>query len=156
MVKLVRKYFNLTGNKNGMEDLIEHHQSSSVDEYIETFERLKSKLLLENHLFTVADFLDVFIRGLESELKAFVKALKPLTLDDVYDYALHMESVLESCIGNSSFPPNPVPFILQCLSQYLSFFPKISLWIEEDYWGCVLNVGKSISLSINVRSKSRY
>jgi Retrotransposon gag protein len=46
LVRRVRKRFQLRISKNGMEELMELHQSSSVDEYIERFERLRAKLLL--------------------------------------------------------------------------------------------------------------
>jgi hypothetical protein len=57
---------------------------------------LRSKLLFENHLFSESDFLDVFVGDLKAELKAFVKVFKPQTLEDAFDYALHMDSALDS------------------------------------------------------------
>jgi Retrotransposon gag protein len=96
LVKLVRKRFNRSSTKNEMEDLLELHQTGSTEEYIELFERLRSKLFFENHLFYEFDCLDVFVGDLKAELKAFVKVFKPQTLEDAFDYALHMDSALDS------------------------------------------------------------
>jgi hypothetical protein len=92
LIKLVGKHFNRTGTKNDIEDLLDLHQTSSIEEYIE---RLRFKLILNNQLFFETNFMDAFIGGLKSELKAFVKAYKPTTLKDGFEYALHMNSVLE-------------------------------------------------------------
>jgi Retrotransposon gag protein len=52
LVRRVRKRFQLSISKNGIEELMELHQTSSVGEYIERFERLHTKLLLKNRLFS--------------------------------------------------------------------------------------------------------
>jgi hypothetical protein len=54
-----------------MEELLDLHHNGSTEEYIEHFERLKSKLLLENYLFFETDFLDAFIIGLRPKLRVF-------------------------------------------------------------------------------------
>jgi hypothetical protein len=71
-----------------MEELLDLHHNGSTEEYIEHFERLKSKLLLENYLFFETDFLDAFIIGLRPKLRVFIKAFKPQILEDAFDYAL--------------------------------------------------------------------
>jgi hypothetical protein len=78
-----------------MKELLSLHQTGSIDDYIELFERLKSKLLLENRLFSETDFLDAFVRGLKLEIKSFVKVFKPQGLDDAYEHALHLEGAIE-------------------------------------------------------------
>jgi Ty3 transposon capsid-like protein len=88
LVRLVRKRFQRTSIKNGMEELNDSHQYGSVEDYIEQFERLRLRLLLENRLFTEVDFINAFIRGLKVDIKAFVKLFKPLSLDDTFEYAL--------------------------------------------------------------------
>jgi Retrotransposon gag protein len=80
LVIRVRKRFQLRVTKNGMEELMELHHTDSVGEYIERFERLHVIILLENRLFFETDFIDAFIGGLKSELRAFVKAFKPQSL----------------------------------------------------------------------------
>jgi Retrotransposon gag protein len=47
LVQLIRKRFNRIGTRNGIEELLDFHQSGSIEDYIEKFERLRSKLLLE-------------------------------------------------------------------------------------------------------------
>jgi hypothetical protein len=91
-----------------MEELKELEQTGTVEEYIENFERLRTRLLLENRLFTKTDFLDVFIGGLKSDVKALVKAFKPTTLDDTYYYAFHMESALDSHLKKLKLNPKPI------------------------------------------------
>jgi Ty3 transposon capsid-like protein len=88
LVRLVRKCFQRTSIKNGMEELNDSHQYGSVEDYIEQFERLRLRLLLENRLFTEVDFINAFIGGLKVDIKAFVKLFKPLSLDDTFEYAL--------------------------------------------------------------------
>jgi Ty3 transposon capsid-like protein len=106
LVRLIRKRFNRIGTKNGMEELLDLHHTGNTEDYIERFERLRSRLLLKNHLFSEADFLDVFGGGgLKPELKAFVKVFKPQSLDDAFDFALHMESALDSQLKQLKLPP---------------------------------------------------
>jgi Retrotransposon gag protein len=87
MVRRVRKRFQLRITKNGMKELIELHQSGNVGDYIERFDRLRARLLLENTLFSESDFVDAFIGVLKLELKVFVKVFKPQNLEDIYDHA---------------------------------------------------------------------
>jgi Retrotransposon gag protein len=61
LVRLIRKRFQSTDFKNGMEELMELYQTGSMTEYIEKFERLRARILLENRLFSEADFIDAFI-----------------------------------------------------------------------------------------------
>jgi len=68
----------------------------TVDEYMDQFEIVKSKLLLENRNFSEADFVDAFIIGLKDEIKPFVRAFKPATLEDAYEYATYVESATDS------------------------------------------------------------
>jgi hypothetical protein len=89
---------------NGMEILKELHQSGPVDEYIEQIERLRTILLLENHLFTDTDFTDVFIGGLKSDIKAFVKIFRPQNLDVTYEYVFHMKNALDTQYKNLRQP----------------------------------------------------
>jgi RNase H-like domain found in reverse transcriptase/Reverse transcriptase (RNA-dependent DNA polymerase)/Integrase zinc binding domain/Retroviral aspartyl protease/Ty3 transposon capsid-like protein/Integrase core domain/Chromo (CHRromatin Organisation MOdifier) domain len=96
LIRLIKKRFQRQGGKNGMDELKELHQNGSVEEYIEQFERLRSKLLIENRLFTETDFIDVFYSGLKQEIRAFVRAFKPQSLDETFEYALQMESALDT------------------------------------------------------------
>jgi Retrotransposon gag protein len=91
LVRLVRKRFQRMGVKNGMEELMTLHHTTTVSDFIELFERLKAKLLLENRQFKETDFIDAFTGGLKSEIKSFVKVFRPQTLEDAYDHALNLE-----------------------------------------------------------------
>jgi hypothetical protein len=103
-----------------MEELLELHQRGTTEDYIEHFERLRSKLLMENRLFSELDFLDAFVGGLKPDIRAFVKTFKPHTLEDAFDYALNMDDALDSQLKRlkfSSTKPTAVitnkPFIPQ-------------------------------------------
>lgn len=63
---------------------------------MDQFERLKSRLLLVHRQFSELDFVDAFISGLNGEIKPFVKAFKPITLEEAFEYALHMESATDN------------------------------------------------------------
>jgi hypothetical protein len=95
------------------EDYIELHQSGSTEDYIERFEHLRSKLLVENQFFSEADFLDAFVGELKLELRAFVKVFKPQILEDVFEYALQMDTTLDSQFKKLRFSPRvpAAPFI---------------------------------------------
>jgi Retrotransposon gag protein len=96
LVRLIRKQFSRKGGRNGMEELLDLRHSGSVEEYIEMFERLRSKLLIENKLFSEHDFIDTFVGGLKPDIRAFVKAFHPTLLEAAYDYALNMEGAVDS------------------------------------------------------------
>jgi hypothetical protein len=70
-------------------------QTTSVIEYLELFERLRTRLLLEHRMLSEQDFIDAFIGGLMGEIKAFVKVFKPQSLEDAYEHALHLEGAVE-------------------------------------------------------------
>jgi hypothetical protein len=53
--------FQLGITNTGLDDLKTLTQSSTVHEYLQQFEQLKSKLLLEGRHFTEIDFVDIFI-----------------------------------------------------------------------------------------------
>jgi Ty3 transposon capsid-like protein len=92
-----------------MEDLKELYQTGNVEEYIEAFERLRSKLLLENRLFTEVDFMDAFVGGLKPEIKSFVKVFHPYTLDAAYDYVSQMEIAVDTQFRRFQTIPKPIP-----------------------------------------------
>lgn len=62
---------------------------------MDQFEKVKTRLLLENRHFSESDFVVSFINGLKEDVKPFVKPFKPLTLEDAYEYALHMENAID-------------------------------------------------------------
>jgi hypothetical protein len=92
-----------------MEELKDLHQINSVEDYIERFEGLRTRLLLENRMFTEVDFMDAFIGGLKGKLRSFMKIFRPQSLDDTYDYALQMESALDSQFKRLRIQVKPAP-----------------------------------------------
>ena len=74
------------GNKV-VEDFHRLQQWGSVDDYLEKFEELKSLMLQKTPVLPDDYFIASFIAGLKPHLKAFVKALNPLTLDDAIQFA---------------------------------------------------------------------
>jgi Retrotransposon gag protein len=108
LVKLIKRHFQRLGTRNGMEEPKELHQTGSIDDYIELFERLRFKLLLKNRLFTEIDFMDAFVGGLKPEIKAFVKAFQPQTLDATFTYACHMECAIDTQLRRLKAMSKPV------------------------------------------------
>jgi Retrotransposon gag protein len=96
LIRLVRKHFNRSGSGNAMEDLLELRQTGTIDDYIELFERLHSKLLLENQLLTEIDLINAFVGGLKHVIRAFVNVFKTLTLDNAFECAIHMEGAVDT------------------------------------------------------------
>jgi Retrotransposon gag protein/RNase H-like domain found in reverse transcriptase len=82
LVQLVQKRFVKPSARNALEDWKSLHHNSTVSEYLEQFEKLRSRLLLEGRHFSDADYIDTFVGGLKGEIKAFVKIFKPPTFPD--------------------------------------------------------------------------
>jgi Ty3 transposon capsid-like protein len=95
LIRLVASRFKKINSKNSLEELKGLNQLGYIEEYWQHFEKLKSRLLLEGRQFTDKDFIDVFISGLKGEIKPFVLAFDPQTLDAALNYALYMESATE-------------------------------------------------------------
>jgi hypothetical protein len=53
-------------------------------------------MILQGGQFSERDFVDVFISGLNCEIKPLVIAFKPDTLDGAVEYAYYMENVTDS------------------------------------------------------------
>jgi hypothetical protein len=96
-MRLLQKRFQNGGTSNGLEDLKALAQTGSVDEYMQQFERLKSKLLLEggNSQEWILLALSLVVLTLKGDIRPFVKAFKPVTLEEAYEYALHMEKATD-------------------------------------------------------------
>jgi hypothetical protein len=81
-----------------------------VEEYRNQFEKLKSKMLIEGRQFSERDFVDVFLSGLQEEIKPFAMTFKPNTLEATLEYALYMKSVIDyqfrKLKGTTRFTPN--------------------------------------------------
>ena len=88
-----------------VEDFHKLYQMGSLEAYLKRFEELRS-LLLQN-IPTLPDdyFVSSFIGGLKPQLKPFVKALNPLSLDDAIRFARLHEDVGDSM----RFTPKPSP-----------------------------------------------
>jgi hypothetical protein len=101
------------------------------------------------------DFIDAFILGLKVELKAFVKIFRPTTLDNVFDYALHMESALDS--QQKYFKP-PIKPSAPCSSKpnHQTSTSEIPSLTKSVSWVFILSVEKNIFLDINVKSRFKY
>jgi len=88
-----------------VEDFHKLYQMGSLEAYLERFEELRSLLLQSIPTLPDDYFVSSFIGGLKPQLKPFVKALNPLSLDDAIRFArLHEE------VGDSvRFAPKPSP-----------------------------------------------
>jgi Retroviral aspartyl protease/Ty3 transposon capsid-like protein len=108
LVRLVQKRFQRGIANTGLDDLKTLTQSGTVHEYLQHFEQLKSKLLLEGRHFTEIDFVDIFIGGLKGEIKPFVKIFKPTTLEEVYEYASYLEQATDSQLRRLRYSTKPI------------------------------------------------
>jgi Retrotransposon gag protein len=95
LVRLVQSRFTNPVSSNTLDNLKHMNQIATVNEYIEQFEKLRSRILLEGRNFSERDFMDSFISGLKGELKPMVMTFKPPSLVSAYEYALYMESAVE-------------------------------------------------------------
>ncbi|XP_021768532.1 uncharacterized protein LOC110732838 [Chenopodium quinoa] len=55
-------------------------QLGSIEDYIDEFEKLRSVMLMNNHILPDAYILESFVGGLKPAVKPFVKAFKPATI----------------------------------------------------------------------------
>ncbi|XP_048503129.1 uncharacterized protein LOC125498867 [Beta vulgaris subsp. vulgaris] len=79
---------------NVVEEFNKLNQTGTIDDYLDAFENLKGLMLQRNPLLPEQYFLDSFIGGLKPNLKPFVKAFKPTSLNAAVEYArLQHESI---------------------------------------------------------------
>uniref|UniRef100_A0A803L5Q0 Ty3 transposon capsid-like protein domain-containing protein n=1 Tax=Chenopodium quinoa TaxID=63459 RepID=A0A803L5Q0_CHEQI len=62
-------------------------QLGSIEDYIDEFEKLRSVMLMNNHILPDAYILESFVGGLKPAVKPFVKAFKPATIAQAVDFA---------------------------------------------------------------------
>jgi Retroviral aspartyl protease len=92
----VSSRFKRINTRNTLDDLKSLNQHGTVEEYWLQFEKLRSRILLEGRNFNERDFIDTFVSGLKGEIKPFVLAFKPNTVDEAWEYALYMENATEN------------------------------------------------------------
>lgn len=86
------------GKKGGLDEQEEFNklvQVTSVLDYVERFEELKSLLLCRNKNLDEAYFVSSFKSGLKSELKPMVRLMKPKTLLDAIEIAQFQEQTVD-------------------------------------------------------------
>jgi hypothetical protein len=107
--------FRMPTARTALEDWKMMQQLTSVSDYFEQFEKLRTRLVLEGRQFSHTDYVDVFICGLKGELKPFVKIFKLVTVEEALEYALYVEEANEcqfkkfKCVPRVSFTVNLVP-----------------------------------------------
>ncbi|XP_021718566.1 uncharacterized protein LOC110686257 [Chenopodium quinoa] len=69
-------------------------QLGSIEGYIDEFEKLRSVMLMNNHILPDAYILESFVGGLKPAVKPFVKAFKPATIAQAVDFARLQEESL--------------------------------------------------------------
>jgi hypothetical protein len=67
--------------------------------------------LLEGKNFSERDFIDTFVSGLKGEIKPFVLAFKPTTVDEAWKYALYMENATDNQYKKFKIVTKPIPSI---------------------------------------------
>jgi Retrotransposon gag protein len=126
LVQLVLKRFRMPTARTALEDWKLMHQLTSVRDYFEQFEKLRTRLVLEGWQFSPTDYVDAFICGLKGELKPFVKLFKPVTVEEALEYALYVEEANECQFKKFKSVPR-VPFTINSvpLKQNTKKFPAL-------------------------------
>ncbi|XP_074318129.1 uncharacterized protein LOC141654920 [Silene latifolia] len=88
---------------NVVEKFNKLHQLGSLNDYLDSFEYLKSLMIQRNPLLNDALFLDSFIGGLKPVIKPFVKAFKPATIAEAVAFARLQEESVEATRTYSRF-----------------------------------------------------
>jgi Reverse transcriptase (RNA-dependent DNA polymerase)/Retroviral aspartyl protease/Retrotransposon gag protein len=96
LIQLVKSRFRRVISNNTLDELKTLQQHGSIEEYWHQFVKWRSRILLEGRRFTERDFIDSFISGLKGEVKPFVLAFKPVSVDAALEYAQYMESATET------------------------------------------------------------
>ncbi|XP_056692219.1 uncharacterized protein [Spinacia oleracea] len=96
---------------NVVETFNKLQQLSTIEEYIDEFENLRSIMLMNNHILPDSYMLESFIGGLKPAVKPFVKAFKPNTIAEAIDLARLQEENLEAFTHKTQKTPiyNPKP-----------------------------------------------
>ncbi|XP_074278160.1 uncharacterized protein LOC141601756 [Silene latifolia] len=81
---------------NVVEQFNRLHQTGSLEDYLDSFEHLKSLMVQRNPLLPDSYFLDSFIGGLRPTVKPFVQAFKPETLAKAVEFARLQEESVEA------------------------------------------------------------
>ncbi|XP_074296892.1 uncharacterized protein LOC141627552 [Silene latifolia] len=71
-------------------------QTTTLNDYLDEFEHLKSPMIQKNPLLPDVYFLDSFIGGLKPGIKPFVKAFKPSTVSQAVEFARLQEESIEA------------------------------------------------------------
>jgi Ty3 transposon capsid-like protein len=111
LVTLVHKRFVKVNAKSALEEWKDIHQIGTVIEYYGQFDKLRSRLLLERRKFSEVDYIDAFVGGLKGEIKSFVKLFKPVTIEEAFESALHVEDALESQSRKFKFASKSSPVV---------------------------------------------
>ncbi|XP_078166791.1 uncharacterized protein LOC144561645 isoform X2 [Carex rostrata] len=94
LVNLVKRRFSDTENMSAFEELKRLYQTHTVKEYMERFEKVKTRSQIEAPYLPEDHFTNAFISGLNEDIKHLVLAMKPINLLDAFEQARHMEIAL--------------------------------------------------------------
>jgi len=82
-------------------------QTGTIDDYLEEFQELKSQMLIKNPTLPPDYFPASFVRGLDDNVKHFIRAFNPRTLSDAVYYARLQTATLQAI----KTPDKPKPYI---------------------------------------------
>lgn len=99
LVELVKRRFKKCGTRSAVEEFKRLHQTGSVEDYMDQFERAKSRLLLESRHLPESFFVEAYLSGLREEIKP---GLSNLTTS--FELSLYMESASENQIKRFKVP----------------------------------------------------
>jgi Retrotransposon gag protein len=95
LVEEVSARFKLTTVKHPVDEFKRLHQTSTLDEYVKKFSRVRARLLYYDPNLKEKFFIQAFISGLRDEIKHLMDILNLRKLNDAFNYAYKFELSLE-------------------------------------------------------------
>ena len=80
-------------------------QSFSLEEYIDSFEHLRSIMLQNGHCLSDSFLLDCFVGGLKPTIKSMVRAFKPTSIFEAIEQARHQEDHILNQAPQKTYKP---------------------------------------------------
>ncbi|KAJ4780790.1 polyprotein [Rhynchospora pubera] len=111
LVEEVKARFTIDGSDNPLELFRKVVHTGSIDEYIRSFERMKSRLTSATQIQSEDFYLFGFLSGLRAELKYTVEMCQPINLTQAYKLARQAELSLQGQEQRGKWVAKPViPF----------------------------------------------
>jgi Reverse transcriptase (RNA-dependent DNA polymerase)/RNase H-like domain found in reverse transcriptase/Retroviral aspartyl protease/Retrotransposon gag protein len=155
LVQLVKSRFSRVISNNTLDELKTLQQHGSIEEYWHQFEKWRSRILLKGRRFTERDFIDSFISGLKGEVKPFVLAFKPISVDAALEYTQYMESATETQLKRmkSTVKGFPTPQVVNKVPEKGHFSGHKGTHTTVNQRGTLMDQRRALGLCFKCRDK---